>query len=402
MTEIPPPIDPLPWVDDGRTLYVHVLAMKKGDTILIMLPQATEKGKFSYKNILIDLAESDIIEIEKYLQHFHVSKLDALIITHPHDDHATDIDDFYLLNTDKKTKIWLTEYYKEGLAEDYEAFFKLLISEGRIAKVFPQVGDKITTECMEKTATLELIWPSKGYRDDNMRKILDPNEAREGYEWGFVCDDDPYYKLNPNDSSLGITIKYLNHQVFLAGDISEKAWKNFNVDNITDIIKDKNGKIKCDLFKMAHHGSPTGVTVDTVNKVAIQEIPEDENSFAIATEGPSKKSGKYFIPTPTTRNLIEKMGATQIYSILDDHRKENSFIRPISYIFAIVPGKGDESTTTVSRYYSITPTQAKDMKLKYKEKGYYTKDINQEISSENIGEIEYNQFNDRLNNQMRD
>lgn len=105
--------------DQKGTLTVHFIDTGLGDSILIQTPDS--------KNILIDAGGSyPASSLTSYLANYSVSIIDALIITHPHDDHLCYADEVL-------AQFEVKSIYHSGMmasTEDYKNFTSAAESEG--------------------------------------------------------------------------------------------------------------------------------------------------------------------------------------------------------------------------------------------------------------------------------
>jgi len=194
-----------------RELKVHFIDVGQGDATLIQMP--------GNQNILVDGGDIPGIKLQEYLiNELGIDHLNAVIITHEHQDHyggmynilsLLDIDVIYYNGTFHKT-------------------------------LFQNLLDSITSKNIPQKPLL------KGYNiinnEDIIIEVLYPDST-------FITTWDT---LLPNKASIILKISYNEFDFLLTGDIREeeeyKLADEFKYD------------LKCEVLKVSHHGSKTSTT----------------------------------------------------------------------------------------------------------------------------------------------
>lgn len=170
--------------------------------------------KYKRCNILIDTGDKDSYhDVTKYLINEGIKKLDYIFITHSDSDHIGELE--YICSKIKVKNICFNKYDRIGLN-----FKKTNI-------LYLKAGDRIK----ENNIIIDVLHPKKDMQDKN-------------------------------DNSLVLMLKIENKKCLFLGDI-EKAGENELVSNYPNI--------KCDLVKIAHHGSLTSTTTHLLNAVDFKE-----------------------------------------------------------------------------------------------------------------------------------
>jgi beta-lactamase superfamily II metal-dependent hydrolase len=183
-------------IDD--LLYVHYIDVGQGDSILI---------KFGDCDILIDAGIADYgTRVSNYLKNLGVDDIELMINTHADADHCGGLTQ--VLTSFVVEEVWASPLTKTTAA--YKNFDSAIKKEG-LTKKNPQVGTVYTYESL----TLTVLYDGSGTSD-------------------------------ANDSSIVVMLQYGSRKFLFTGDISSTIEKKL-VSSKVDL--------KCDVLKVAHHGS---------------------------------------------------------------------------------------------------------------------------------------------------
>ena len=240
---------PAPAQNVNGDLKISMLNVGQGDAILIQTKNQT---------ILIDTSDTDerdllIGELEK----FSVTKIDKLILSHPHADHIGSAK--ALINASKKEisanpyleKISVAEVYDNGIASTsplYKNYMKAVNAKG-IAHKSLKAGDTLDFGGGVK---FNVLYPTP--------QLVDA--VNDGQ------------KSDPNNESIVGKLTYKKFSMMFTGD----AEKPVEADILSN---NKTKALKCDVLKSGHHGSYTASTknfVAAVNPsvVLISAGPDEE------------------------------------------------------------------------------------------------------------------------------
>lgn len=200
----------LPWGGTGGRLQVHFLDVGQGDSILVRFPGGG--------NMLVDTGgrpgepeEMRLVGdsvVVPYLQRLGINKLDALVLTHPHDDHAGGA----AAVLDKMRVGVLVISHAPG----YEA----VIRQAAMARVpVFRVGAGQVLQ-LDRRVEIRVLGPDRR------------EAARAGEDL--------------NDVSLVLRLEHGAVSVLLAGDIEERAQRQ---------LLARGAELHCNVFKVPHHGS---------------------------------------------------------------------------------------------------------------------------------------------------
>ena len=238
-----------PAQDVKGNLKISMLNVGQGDAILI------QTGK---QTVLIDTSDTDERDLlVKELEKFSVTKIDKLILTHPHADHIGSAK--ALINPSKKElnanpyleKISVAEVYDNGIASTsplYKSYMKAIDAKG-ITHNALKVGDTLD---FGNSVKFNVLYPTP-------ELVAAVNDGQ---------------KSDPNNESVVGKLTYKKFSMMFTGDAEKEAEAAILANN-------KAKALKCDVLKSGHHGSYTASTKDFVaavnpSYVLISCGPEEE------------------------------------------------------------------------------------------------------------------------------
>ncbi|MBE8953333.1 MAG: MBL fold metallo-hydrolase [Quinella sp. 1Q7] len=216
-------------------LKISMLNIGQGDAILI------QTGK---QTVLIDTSDTDERELlVNELEKFSVTKIDKLILTHPHADHIGNAK--VLINPSNKElkanpyleKISVAAVYDNGIASAaplYKSYMKAVESKG-ITHGALKVGDTLD---FGNGVKFSVLYPT--------------SEIVAAVNGGDKSD--------PNNESVVGKLTYKKFSMMFTGDAEKKVESELWADNDAKVLK-------CDVLKAGHHGSYTASTENFVNTV---------------------------------------------------------------------------------------------------------------------------------------
>ncbi len=239
-----------------KNLKTTFIDVGQGDAIFVQCPNG--------KNILVDAGpltnNNDAGErfIAPFLRRQNISRLDAVIVSHPHSDHLGGVP--YLLKNFE-----IGEVIDAGSFGNSELFrnYLHLIDSLNIRRVICRAGDMI-----------------EGF--DNLRLYgLHPSGS-------FVPSDSEGH-VNFNNQSLVIKLQYGRTSLLLSGDAEKES-----EERIEYVYGDF---LQCTMLKAGHHGSITSSTVEYLRLI--------DPEIAVISVG---RKNKFHHPSPEVLERLQSLG----------------------------------------------------------------------------------------------
>ena len=214
-----------PHTRDDSNLQIHVLSAGQADAVLIR----HETGDF-----LIDSGDSDGTDrLLSLLQKFHVRRLEALILTHPHEDHigGTPV----LLET-----LPVACIYDNGQE-----------SESPVYAHYRKIAAQKSIPCKPLQRGYQLTWS-----DGLVLSVLSPPARGESGYWTLQAS-----KSRENNFSLICRLEYGTFSMLFMGD-AERESERILLQHIPS------PQVRSAVLKNGHHGSRTATTEELVKEAA--------------------------------------------------------------------------------------------------------------------------------------
>ncbi len=228
---------------------IVVLDVGQGDAILI------QDGASA---ILIDTGPDDAV-LEALAQE-SVFHLDAVVITHMHNDHYGGLDDLI----------------------DYIEVDQVIVGFGAASNIPNELDEAI--ESLVDDNVMELAYGDSLYVGNYVLTCLSPTEARDGSE---------------NEDSLVLEISYTKDRYSLSGLLTGDA-----ESDVLDAIDSQDGLTDIDFLKIGHHGAEASITSEQAKLL----LPE----LSVASAG---ENNSYGHPTSVCIDVLEAAGSTVLCTI---------------------------------------------------------------------------------------
>ncbi len=236
---------------------IHFIDVGQGDAALIRAGGSA---------VLIDGGTQEAGDtVVDYLEQQGITRLDAVIASHPHEDHigglvdvfaACDVDAIYMSDIAMDTRI-------------YEKLLDAIDAEGIVPQC-PSIGD--TIQLPDTDATLTVLAPGP--------------------------DSDKTYGSDPNAWSLVVRLDAGGCSALFTGDTVRAVEE--------DMVQRSPALLDCDILKVTHHGSRTGSCPDFIDAA----LPD----YAVISYA---EGNSYGLPDEEIFDLLEPLG-TQIFETAKD------------------------------------------------------------------------------------
>ena len=209
----PAPAVPAPAPETGVELVVRVLDVGQGDAMLLTHPEVT---------VLIDTGRFDRSDVVPLLRDLGVSRIDLLIVSHPHADHIGQFD--RVMAAFDVDEVWWS-----GATTTTRTFERAVAALGASDARYeePRAGQTTTVGPLG----IAILHPAAG---DSLRDL--------------------------NDSSLALRITYGAFRLVTTGDV-ERAGEARMLARFPDLLT-------ADVLRLGHHGSSTSNTPGLIAAVA--------------------------------------------------------------------------------------------------------------------------------------
>lgn len=235
-------------------LVITMINVDHGDSLLINSKDSKNNRHFA----LIDTGMARYSQnVVKCLNKNKIKKLDFIIISHTHSDHMGGLSE--ILKQVDVDQIFLPNYFKVK---------SKLLSSNRVRKLIKN-----------KNINIKNIKP-------NQKILIGKSEFNVLYP---IVSQKQKLPKDINDSSIVGLLKYSGFKMMFTGDatakIEEKIINNYSRD-----------KVKCNILKLAHHGSQTSSSLDFLNYV--------NPKYAVVSSGCDKD---ILYPHQDVKNRLSKL-----------------------------------------------------------------------------------------------
>ena len=206
-------------------LVITALDVGQGDALVITTPAG--------KNYLIDGGSSSVKEVGKYriipyLKSQGIRNLEAVLVTHPDDDHLNGVMELFASIRDKQTSLRVKKCILPWWMSNHDEAKELLqiANEAKIEVVYVGEGDYLK----DGEVVFEFLHPAE----------------EEGVS----------YEENTNEGSLTFVLDYREFEAVFTGDLCGPG---------EVVVTDKVGE--CELLKVSHHGSKNSTDMNFLKAV---------------------------------------------------------------------------------------------------------------------------------------
>ena len=256
-----------------KLLGIHVIGAGKGESILLELPN----GEWGVVDCFSpSLTKKHLNQTLRLLADFDVTRLCFICLTHPHEDHFRGITHLLEAYRENIKEFWVfpARYIRKVIvhlltvAHGAEGRLVENTSVAELVEMFRVVEDekririrrtedfKLLYDCLVEVGSKDIplqifsLAPSGNLANRYQREIDELNVT--------VADTDQVVKTYQRHNLISsvLLVKYGETKIILGGDAEKESWDYI----LKDEIRIKNESLKCELVKVSHHGSKSGMT----------------------------------------------------------------------------------------------------------------------------------------------
>lgn len=226
---------------DGKLHYYFMAAEglfegKWGDSCLLVFPDGTtlllDSGVKGYGPVLL-----------WNLQKMGITKLDYIIISHPHSDHQNGVFHPDNMETGVLGNIPVGKVYFTKIVSTFRDDHSY-VEDACVAKNIPcEILEKGSAMQLTEAVSMEVLWPAAGTKD----KVFTTAQ----------------YNLEINQNSMVVRFDFGDHRALFAGDLH-------SVGELLCMVSNGAEKLKADFLKAPHHGQDTSSSRDFLAMVQPQ------------------------------------------------------------------------------------------------------------------------------------
>ncbi|MCX5784132.1 MAG: MBL fold metallo-hydrolase [Elusimicrobia bacterium] len=247
-----PAVPALSPLKPAKALNAYFISVGQGDAEYIELPNG--------QNVLIDGGPNPSTPLSQFLTQHNVTKIDYVVLTHPHLDHYSGLD--YVFSHTKVSNFYDTREDNTGTAGAKTLRDKI---SGMGVKVsYPAPGDNLNWDPGEVKVKVLNSCPTPGA--SNSGPVL-------------------------NNCSIVLKVTYHNKSILYTGDMQS--------DVEATLVSTYGSQLQSDVLKVGHHGSNTATSSAFLNMV--------KPKYAYIEVGAGNTFG---FPAPVTLSNLQAVGAT--------------------------------------------------------------------------------------------
>ena len=242
--------------DKTLNFEINLIGYKeKGECILFFLKA---DGNIIYSGLVDCFVNEKEYVVSDLLVTEHVSRLDFVCWTHPHDDHTVGLDKIVNDFCDEKTLFWMSPFISKDVKmcsaearQLYDSLFEILESKKKKRMTIREASDAKILEkfqCYGNSVVNPYIFEIRSFAPDS--NLLASLKIKDRFDMGNIY-------------SIGLIINVGHFYIILAGDVENRTIKcipDFSLDIANQI----------DYIKIPHHSSLTASGfVDRLNDLDI-------------------------------------------------------------------------------------------------------------------------------------
>jgi len=280
-------------------LDVYFINVGQADSILLMTDDKVmlvDTGNAG--DAATDKKIKDKINLSHELDRLGISKIDVLVLTHPHEDHMGS--SYKIIKTFDVKDLYANKILPESEQANYYKKFVASLEESNTHLITPTIYS--TKELKEKV----FDYNSNISSEEEKITFNEEDYIRVGDTIPFgnatvtmIAPNNDYYS-DTNDYSIVLMVEFEDVKLLLTGDAGKKS-----EEEILKFASSNNFDLDVDILKVGHHGSRTANTEDFIKAV------KPEYSIIMVEEGNS-----YGLPDEDVIERLEEYGS-KIYSTMN-------------------------------------------------------------------------------------
>lgn len=298
-------------------LVVYFFDVGQADAILLMLGDEVmlvDTGNAGDAQNNDKLVEGNI-NLTHELKRLGISKIDKLVLTHPHEDHMGSA--YKIINAFEVVDLYVNALLDEDEQPNYYKRFVEALENSDTHMISPTTlsAKEIKAKIEEYNSTLTEGEEKLVYNDKDYIRLGD--EIPFGTAKITMIAPASAEYSDTNDYSIVLMVEFEGVKLLLTGDAGKES-----EEEILKFASDNNFDLDCDILKVGHHGSRTANTEQFIAAV------KPEYSIVMVAEGNS-----YGLPDEDVYERLQRHG-TVIYEtmtkgdiklVIDDGKYEFDF-----------------------------------------------------------------------------
>lgn len=258
----------------GKALYLHMINCGQGDCFLL---------EINHQFALIDCGDNPNYVIN-YLNNLHVTELQFVVATHPHDDHIGALES--VIDNFKCNRIYAPKTYADVQVGEWYINLWEKIRKNKIEVVNPKENDKFTLGDVEFNVIEQFTPKEADYTVNNYSTVIKCSYGKNDILFVGDAEKEVEYQMLKEEDNIQVEILKVGHH----GSSSSTTQK------FLDAVSPKYALISCGVGNQFHH--PTEKVMNRLQEKGVSVYRTDENGDVKVTITKTKiyfgcKAGDY-------------------------------------------------------------------------------------------------------------